>query len=376
MLEVPLKIKPNAKILIVLFGAIGDVARGLSVPTKIKEHFPETEIHWAIEKTSSTLLENYPSIDHVHVFNRKKGFIEYLSFLRKIRSLNCDITLDFSRHLKGGLCSYFSNSSLRIGFSKANSRELNWLFQTNHIEEVPHFSDKIKQFQKFTELLGVPKNEKVSFDFSTIEKEISDFENKLEQIAKEQNIPTPPLSRRVLFLIASTWESREWPSSYFAELARDLNNEFDITPILIGAPSDISKGEEILDVYSSAYSKDSSGKPPILNLIGKTSLREFIILSSRSFCGIGSDSGPMHIASIVGLPVISFWGSTSPKRSTPFGNENGILQSPIGCSPCYFRKCPGLNTLCLKNITPKIVKYKFESFYSSYMSTDEEDKKD
>ncbi len=351
-----LKENPESKILVILFGAIGDVVRGLGLATKIKKHYPASKIVWAVEKTSSALLRDHPSIDSLLIFDRTTGVSGYLSFLKNVRSQKCDITLDLSRHLKGGVCSILSGAPVRVGFSRKNSREGNWLFQTDHIPEVLHFSDKIMQFHKFAESLGISGDQEVDFGFALKEADIFAFEKKLAQICEESGVTFADPSRRVLFFIASTWESREWSSGYFAELATKLKEKFGMTPVIVGGPSDASKGDEILSALDD--------KSIALNLIGKTSLYELVILCKRSSCGVGVDSGPMHIASAAGLPVISFWGSTSPERSTPFGNKELVLQSPIGCAPCYFRECPGLDTMCLKNITPQIVLYKFEELFS------------
>lgn len=342
----------QSRILILLFGAIGDVVRGLSLAARIKNHYPEVELIWGVEKTSSALLKDHPSINQLLVFDRKEGLKGYFSFIKKIRSLKCDVVLDLSRHLKGGVCSYFSGSSVRVGFNKENSREFNWLFQTDQIEPVPHFSDKIGHYQKFADYLGVPQDAHINFGFSPRKEEVESLEQKISKISQETYCPFPEPERRVLFFIASTWRSREWPSEHFASLAKILIQQHGMIPVLVGGPGDASKGSEIKTLLH----KDT----PLLDLIGKTTLRELVVLCGQSFCGVGVDSGPMHIASAVGLKVISLWGPTNPERSTPFGNKDRILQSPLGCAPCYFRECPGLNTLCLKNITPEIVNYKFQ----------------
>jgi heptosyltransferase-1 len=340
------------KILIILFGAIGDVARGLSLVCRIKKQLPETKIYWVVEKTSSKLIEDHPFIDEVLVFNKQDGFFSFLSFLRKVRALQCDVTLDLSRHLKGGISSYFSGSTTRVGFNKVNSREGNWLFQTKHIEPVPHFTDKINHFHKFGDAIGLPPPDEVDFGLTPRQEEIDELEKRLAQLCVQKGIKIPPVAQRILFLIGSTWKSREWPSVHFAELARVLHEKSGMTSFLVGSPSDAVKAGEILSHVENTTS--------VVDLTGFTSLRELVVLCHLAKCGIGADSGPMHIASAAGLPVISFWGPTSPERSTPYGNKDRVLQSPIGCAPCYFRECPGLDTVCLKNITPVVVQYKFE----------------
>jgi len=371
----PLKNKylnnPPKRVLIILFGAIGDVVRGLSLATLLKQKWPECEISWAVEKGSSQLLLNHSAIERVLIFDRKKGFKSYFDFIREIRSHKYDITFDLSRHLKGGLTSLISGASMRLGFSKRNSREGNWLFQTHHIQDVPHFSDKINHYLSFAKFFGLSfGNDKIDFGLCPSEIEVADLEMKLNEIFQSQIGFFPPPERRVLFFVGSTWTSREWSSEHFSVLAQKLFETEGLVPIVVGSKGESKKFTEIKNALSeNAQTNTSMGNisigntstlTPLVDLCGKTSLLELRTLATRSRLAIGSDSGPMHIASILGLPVISLWGPTSPVRSTPYGNTDGILQSPIACAPCYFRECPGLDTFCLKNISPEIVLAKFE----------------
>jgi ADP-heptose:LPS heptosyltransferase len=70
---------------------------------------------------------------------------------------------------------------------------------------------------------------------------------------------------------------------------------------------------------------------------------------------IGNDSGPLHLAAAAKVPIISLFGATHPGRSAPYGSEALALHSPAGCSPCYRRRCPGLNTVCMLDLPPEAV---------------------
>lgn len=357
---------PPKRILIILFGAIGDVVRGLSLATLLKKKWPECKVTWAVEKGSSQLLLRHHAIDSVLIFDRKGGFGSYRAFLKELRSHRYDVSFDLSRHLKGGLTSLLSGASMRLGFSRKNSREGNWLCQTHHIPNVPHFSDKINHYLSFAEFFGLSfGSDEIDFGLSPSEIEVTDLEMKLNEIFQSQIGFLVPPEKRVLLFVGSTWTSREWSSEHFAVLAQKLFETEGLVSIVVGSKgegrkfTEIKKSlEEISQVYISRGS--TSMEIPLVDLCGRTSLLELTTLATRSRLAIGSDSGPMHIASILGLPVISLWGPTSPVRSTPYGNTDGILQSPIACAPCYFRECPGLDTFCLKNISPEIVHSKFE----------------
>jgi ADP-heptose:LPS heptosyltransferase len=63
---------------------------------------------------------------------------------------------------------------------------------------------------------------------------------------------------------------------------------------------------------------------------------------------VGPDSGPGHLAAVVRTPYLSLFGPTDPGRTAPYGSEDLVIRSPIGCAPCYRRRCPGLGTLCMR----------------------------
>jgi heptosyltransferase II len=90
------------------------------------------------------------------------------------------------------------------------------------------------------------------------------------------------------------------------------------------------------------------------NLSGKTTLRDLIGIFAHARLAMGPDSGPMHLAAAVGVPVVSLWGATSPVRSAPWGSEALVLRGTAACSPCYIRRCP-LGRVCMQRITPEEV---------------------
>lgn len=315
------------KILIVCFGAIGDVTRALPILDRIKKTSPETKIHWAIEPRSKSVIKNHPSIDKIHEFNRPGGFLAFISFLKELRKENFEFVIDLQRHFKSGVTSFATGAKRRIAFNKKNSREFNWIFATDTIAPLEHFSSKVYHYQEFGNYLGLEKTEELNFNLKASEKSIKKIKDLLESQSKEN---------LVALILGSTWPSRFWFVESYVRLIEELNKK-GVRSVLIGAKSELEFANKI-----SKQSKD------IINLVDKTSLEDLIPLFKSVSLAIGSDSGPMHIAAAAGIPVISLWGSTSPKRSAPYGSEDYVMQAEVGCSPCYKSKCPGLNRLCMR----------------------------
>ena len=147
-------------------------------------------------------------------------------------------------------------------------------------------------------------------------------------------------------ILGSTWPSRFWPAVHYAELIRTLQDKYGMRSVMLGSKSEEPSAAEIESLL---------GQQPVLNLVSKTSLRELPAVFDTCRFAVGSDSGPMHIAAASGSAVVSLWGSTSHERSAPYGSEDLVLDAAIGCSPCFRKNCPGLGTLCMKEIPPAAV---------------------
>lgn len=332
----------DKKILIVLLGALGDVTRGLSLAVRIKEAWPECQLCWAVEPKSREIVEALPQVDKVFVFDRPRGFKAYLQFVAELKREKFDLVLDLQRHLKSGFTSWSTGAAQRVGFNRRNAKEFNWLFNNQHIPAVENFSSKIEHYHLFGDLLGLPRAKPYRFGLSATVQQQEKIAAQIESISGVKQDGR----EFVALILGSTWPSRFWFSAQYQELIASLSKERKVCFLLVGGPSEAAFAEEV----AQGFAKDL-----VVNLVSKTSLGDLLAVFAISDLAIGSDSGPMHIAAAVGTPVISLWGSTSPLRSAPYGNEDLVLQSPVACAPCYRKNCPGLATLCMSEIPSKAV---------------------
>jgi len=315
------------RVLIVLLGAIGDVVRAMPLVQRLRAAWPECEITWAVEPTAAPLLDGHPVIDRVLVFERSRGARAFAPFLNDVRRVRADVTLDLQRHLKSGVTSWYSRAPVRVGFHRKNSREGNWLFNTHTIPAAAHFSSKVKQFLSFAEFFGISASP-VDFGLAARPAE-------REHAARLLGTAAAPAA----LFVGSTWPSRRWLPDHTAAVCRDLT-ERGLDPVLLGAPADAPFAKAVME---------KMGTVRVINLAGRTSLRDVVALLSRAVVAIGPDSGPMHIAAAVGTPVVSLWGATSPARSAPYGFEHLAIQGEAPCAPCYLRRCP-IGRLCMESI--------------------------
>jgi heptosyltransferase-1 len=112
-----------------------------------------------------------------------------------------------------------------------------------------------------------------------------------------------------------------------------------------------------LDLPSNSILDDGPGEVVrVLDLSGKTSLRELASVLAACDAMVSADTGPMHLAVAVGTPVIALFGSTNPDRTGPYGKRNIVLTSGIACSPCYRKPTCNGRIDCMKDLTPEAVR--------------------
>ncbi len=317
------------RILIVLFGAIGDVVRALPLATRLRAGYPDAHLAWAVEPAAAPLLEDHPALDERLVFQRAGGARAFLGFLRQVRAGRFDLVLDLQRHLKSGVVSAATGAPTRIGFHRRNAKELNWLFNTRTIEPVEPRGWKLEQYLRFAAALELPECAP-AFGISL----------RAEEEARVATLLAPLTRPFAALFVASTWESRLWFAEGFAAVADGLAT-MGLDTVFVGGG----------DACAIAAESTALARGTPLDLTGRTTLREAYGLLARARVAIGPDSGPMHLAAAAGTPVVSLWGATAPARSAPFGSEHLVLVGRVACAPCYRRRCP-IGRQCMQTITP------------------------
>ena len=317
------------RILLILHGSIGDVTRALPLATVLRKAFPRSYIAWSVEPASRPLLEHNPAIDQIILFDRLRGWRALAPFLRQIREKHFDLVLDLQRILKSGLISWMTGAPRRIGFNRADAKELNWLFNNLHIGAFDETIPKIEHYFKFTDYLGL-QPETPQWDFCLSAEERAAVENHIFSIKR---------SFAVLF-VGTRWQSKRWFASQIARCADLLHDPYSLDVVFLGGESDRQLAAEAI----------KETKTVVTNLVGRTSLREAIGIIERAKLAIGPDTGLMHIAAAVGTPVISLWGATRPQRTGPYGYSDLVIQGRAPCVPCNRKRCP-IGRICMQSIT-------------------------
>jgi len=143
---------------------------------------------------------------------------------------------------------------------------------------------------------------------------------------------------------ASYGSAKCWPPPRFAELTSRLQAQNDADVILFGTAAESAVSNAIA----------AGMRQPPINLIGKTAIADLPALLSQCHLFIGNDSGAMHVAAAVGLPVVAVFGPTDPLGTAPVTPRCTIVQEKPYCSPCFLRRCP-TDHRCMTKVTPDMV---------------------
>ena len=328
---------PPARLLIVLLGAIGDVVCAMPLAQRLRAAWPSTQIAWAVEPPAAPLLDAHPAVDQVIVFERGRGAGALLEFLRAVRGFRPDVTLDCQRHFKSGLTSWYSGAPRRLGFHWRNSREGNRLFNNAAIAPVREFTPKLTHFLRFADALHIAPAP-ISFGLASGDAEREAVRPLVEQAG----------SRMAVLYVGASWASKQWLPRSTALLCRRLRAR-GLAVVLVGAPADVPFAQRVL----------AAGTGEVIDAVGRLSLREVVAALEHATVAIGPDSGPMHIAAAVGVPVVALFGATNPARSGPWGWHHFVVRSDAACAPCYLSRCP-IGQLCMERIAPDTVMQRVE----------------
>jgi lipopolysaccharide heptosyltransferase II len=134
--------------------------------------------------------------------------------------------------------------------------------------------------------------------------------------------------------------AKRWLPERFAEVAAAVSNGSDTKWILFGTKNDAAVGEAIATQLGDKC----------VNRIGHTTLDELIAELSTCRALLTNDTGTMHLAALLGVPVVAIFGSTEPRLTGPLGNGHSILRHHVECSPCFLRECP-IDFRCMKAIS-------------------------
>lgn len=280
------------KICIVKLSAMGDIIHAMVALQFIKKEIPDAQIDWVIESGFRGVLENNPHIDNILPINlksikkKKSEIFSQYKILKSYSKNNYDIVIDAQGLLKSAIVSRIIGAKTIAGFDKESIREgIASLFYNKKV----HIAYDANTIERNATVICEPLGIKVTSE-KIINKEKFLFSN-----SHVENLP----EIFNLFVIGSTWESRNYPKEKFVEIADALKT---VTYLVWGSEEEHQKA---------LWMQEQS---EFLHVLPRGSLDELKYVISKCSLLIGNDTGPTHMAWGINVPSITIFGPTPTNR--------------------------------------------------------------
>ena len=319
----------SKKIAILGLKRIGDAIYTLPLMEALKQQGKVAHITVFTEPQVAAIYEANPFIDDVQVF-RKTDF--WRQTLMQLKSEVFDVCIVLHNAFKYALLPFLARIPVRVGYIKEGR---GWLL-THSLPLPTSVTHRLEHNARLGDLLDVDARGSLpQIYFADEEAE------KSQDLLKHFGLVA---GGYVVMVVGSISPTRRWFHDRFAAVVKRIAVDLKLTVIIVGGPDDVEAGESVMHL--------SGGLAR--NLAGRTSLRETIWLMRSAKAVVTNDTGPMHVASAIGIPTITWYGAANEDEIAPPSPNTTILNARVPCSPCVKESCAH-DLICLKGITPDMV---------------------
>jgi lipopolysaccharide heptosyltransferase I len=323
----------HGRILLIKPSSLGDIVHTLPVVSAIKAQWPGVHLTWVVKRRWAELVCRVDGVDRVWPVD--DGAVNWVKQGWALRAERFDLAVDLQGLFRSGAVAWLSGVPLRIGF--ANGREGSPWFYTTRVPVPALEMHAVDRYLLVAGAMGARLQGSPQFRFNVLDEDRTIVRN----ILSEQGISVD--QPWVAMNVSARWPTKRWPLSAFAAVLDRLHGEGRGPVVVIGSAEDRSDAEALRAVTTT----------PFIDLAGAVPLGCLPALLSKAAAMITNDSGPMHIAAAVGVPVVALFGPTSEVRTGPYGAGHRVLTSSVPCRPCFSRVCHNSAPLeCLRLVQP------------------------
>jgi len=301
------------RFLVLRMSALGDIIHTLPAVHALRESFPRAEIDWLVDGKWAPILAGNPDISNIIAMNRG-SWRSVTSTIARLRRVRYDVAIDFQSLYRSAIIGWLSGASERIGFDAQYSRERGAaLFYTQHVQ--PRRAHKIEHNLELVESLGA-RAEKIAFPLTDDAQAAEGVKRILCGTGVQGYFVLSP---------GGGWNSKCWPAERYGKLARAVAERYGWTSVVSFGP-----GEEQL---AETVRRSTGTTEPFVQ---RFNLKQLVPLLRRAKLVVAGDTGPLHLASALGTPVIGLYGPTDPARNGPF-SAGGVVVRKTGYATTYKR---------------------------------------
>ncbi len=287
---------PPQRVCILRLSAIGDTCHVVPLLHRLQQAWPQTHFTWVIGRIEARLMSLLPGVEFITVDKRADRAAK-AALRRALGATPFDLLLHLQVSLRASLLSRHIRATVKLGFDRARARELQWLF-TNQRVPARQREHVLDSFQGFADALGVAP---------------APLQMQLPLPAAAREYARSLIPDGVATLVVSPCSShvfRNWRAERYAAVIDHAQRALGLRVILCGGPAPLERqmGEAI----------EAAAQTSLVNLIGKDSLPQLLALLERATVLVSPDSGPAHLGTLAGVPVVGLYAATNPARSGPY----------------------------------------------------------
>jgi len=315
MLPLP---EPPRSVCILRLSAIGDACHVVPIVRTLQQAWPATQLSWIIGRSEARLMRLLDGVEFITV-DKRASLAGLAALRRELAARRFEVLLHMQLALRASLVASCVPARVKLGFDFARAREAQWLFTNARV--APRTREHVlDSFFGFPVALGIAER-------------LLRWDLQLPPEAHSYAARLVPDSQPTLVISpCSSHPLRNWRAARYAALAEHAVRAHHMRVILAGGPSE---GERRMGADIEA-----ACQVPVTNQIGKDTLPELLALLARARVLLTPDSGPAHMATMVGTPVVGLYAVTNPARSGPYLSGRWCIDAyPVaartfrGCEP-------------------------------------------
>jgi heptosyltransferase I len=316
--------RKRARILIVRLGSMGDIVHTLPAVAALRENFPEAQIGWIVEERWAELLcaPSYPRsgtrspqrpvVDRLHFVNTKawrksltsaETWHQIAVAVSDVRGSRYDVAVDFQGAVRSALIARLSGAEIIWGAAQPRENAASMFYTRRAFTRGAHI---VEQNLSLAEAVAGRALHVAQLEFP----HDSVAEQKWDEKLRMWNIKD-----FVVLNPGAGWGAKQWPAERYAAVAKGLA-QHGVTSLINFGPEE----EAIAKVTETAADGAARSVP--------CSITELVALTRRARLFIGGDTGPLHLAAALRIPVVAIFGPTNPLRNGPYGTRSIVLRDP------------------------------------------------
>jgi heptosyltransferase I len=288
--------KPR-NICVLRLSAIGDTCHALAVIRRLQDNWPATSITWIIGRTEARLMSDIPDIDFV-VFDKARGRAAYADVRQAMAERQFDVALCMHASMRANFIIRTLPADVRLGFDRSRARDFQWLFTNRRIAPA-RGEHAMEAMMAFATAIGA-QDRPLRWDIPLPAAD-RDKAARYRADGRPLVVISPCSSQRAR-------NYRNWRVGNFAAVIAHLESQYAAHVVVTGGPSGLEAD----------YGRELAAASRATDLVGRSTLKELAALIAAADVVICPDSGPAHMATALGTPVIGLYATSNPDRTGPY----------------------------------------------------------